>query len=41
MYELLEWMNYIEDSCQQAKVRHEWKDIIAIVLFATLVNIDD
>ena len=41
MNELLEWMEYIEDSRQQAKARHELKDIIWIVLFATLANVDD
>ena len=41
MNELLEWMEYIEDSRQQAKARHELKDIIGIVLFATLANVDD
>lgn len=41
MNELLEWMDYIEDSCQQSKVRHKLKDILVIVLFATLANVDD
>lgn len=41
MRELLEWMDYIEDNRQQAKVRHKLKDIIVIVLFATLANVDD
>lgn len=41
MNELLEWLNYIEDNRQQAKVRHKLKDIIVIVLFATLANVDD
>ena len=41
MNELLEWMEYIEDSRQQAKARHELKDISGIVLFATLSNVDD
>ncbi len=41
MNELLEWMEYIEDNRQQAKVRHKLKDIIVIVLFATLANVDD
>ena len=41
MDELLEWLNYIEDNRQQAKVRHKLKDIIVIVLFATLANVDD
>lgn len=41
MDELLEWLEYIEDGRQQAKVRHKLKDIIVIVLFATLANVDD
>ena len=41
MDELLEWMDYIEDKRQQTKVRHKLKDIIMIVLFATLANVDD
>lgn len=41
MQELLEWMDYIEDTRQQTKVRHTLKDILVIVLFATLVNADD
>ena len=41
MQELLEWMEYIEDSRQQSKVRHTLKDILVIVLFATLANADD
>lgn len=41
MQELLEWMEYIEDSRQQSKVRHSLKDILVIVLFATLANTDD
>lgn len=41
MNELLEWMDYIEDTRQQKKVRHKLKDIIVIVLFATLANVDD
>lgn len=36
MQELLEWMEYIEDTRQQTKVRHTLKDILVIVLFATL-----
>lgn len=35
MQELLEWMEYIEDTRQQTKVRHTLKDILVIVLFAT------
>ena len=40
MDELLEWMDYIEDKRQQTKVRHKLKDIIVIVLFAALANVD-
>ena len=41
MQELLEWMEYIEDVRQARKVRHKLKDILVIVLFATLANADD
>lgn len=41
MNELLEWMEYIEDIRQTKKVRHQLKDILVIVLFATLANADD
>ena len=41
MQELLEWMEYIEDKRQQRKVRYTLKDILVIVLFATLANADD
>lgn len=41
MEELLEWMEYIEDVRQARKVRHKLKDILVIVLFATLANADD
>ena len=41
MQELLDWLEYIEDDCQQRKVRHTLKDILVIVLFATLANADD
>lgn len=41
MEELLDWMDYIEDMRQPRKVRHKLKDIIVIVLFATLANVDD
>ena len=41
MQELLDWMEYIEDGRQQRKVRHTLKDILVIVLFATLANADD
>ena len=40
MEELLEWMECIEDKRQAKKVRHKLKDIIVIVLFATLSNVD-
>ena len=39
MQELLEWMEYIEDSRQQSKVQHTLKNILVIVLFATLANV--
>ena len=39
--ELLEWLEYIEDVRQERKVKHKLKDIIVIVLFATLANVDD
>lgn len=41
MEELLQWMEYIEDVRQEKKVRHKLKDILVIVLFATLANADD
>ena len=41
MEELLNWMEYIADSCQQCRVRHSLKDILVIVSFATLANADD
>lgn len=41
MEELLEWLEYIEDVRQARKVCHKLKDILVIVLFATLANVDD
>ena len=41
MLELLDWLENIEDARQQGKVRHSLKDILVIVLFATLSNADD
>ena len=41
MEELLNWLEYIEDVRQQTKVRHKLKDILVIILFATLANADD
>lgn len=41
MEQLLRWMEIIEDVRQQAKVRHSLKDIIAIVLLATLADAND
>ena len=41
MTELLEWMESIEDTRQMSKVRHKLKDILVIVLFATLGDADD
>ena len=38
MEQLLQWMEMIEDIRQQTKVRHSLRDILAIVLFATLAN---
>ena len=41
MQELLDWLEYLEDGRQQSKVQHKLKDILVIVLFATLANADD
>lgn len=41
MEELLQWIEYIEDIRQERKIRHLLKDILVIVLFATLANADD
>ena len=41
MNELLEWLECIEDIRQERKVKYKLKDIIVIVLFATLANVDD
>ena len=41
MEKLLQWMEYIEDVRQEKKVRHKLKDILVIVLFATLADADD
>ena len=41
MNELLDWMEYMEDVRQERKVRHKLKDILVIVLFATLADADD
>lgn len=41
MNELLDWMDYIKDIHQEKKVHHKLKDIIVIVLFATLANVAD
>lgn len=41
MEELLQWIEYIEDIRQKRKVRHSLKDIVVIVLFATLANADN
>lgn len=40
MEQLLNWIEIIEDMRQQTKVRHCLKDILVIVLFATLANAD-
>ena len=41
MQELLNWMEYMEDVRQPRKVRRKLKDILVIVLFATLADTDD
>ena len=41
MEELLNWMEYIENVRQKKKVRHLLKDILVIVLSATLASADD
>ena len=41
MEELLDWMKYIEDVRQTRQVRNKLKDILVIVLFATLADADD
>ena len=41
MQELLDWLEYVEDERQERKIRHSLKDILVIVLFATLANADD
>lgn len=41
MNKLLDWMDCIEDVRQEKKVRHKLKNIIVIILFATLTNVDD
>ena len=41
MTEILEWMECIEDTRQISKVRHKLKDILVVVLFATLGRADD
>ena len=40
MEQLLEWMEIIEHVRQPRKVRHSIKNLLVIVLFATLVNAD-
>lgn len=40
MEQLLDWIEIIEDVCQKSKVKHRLKDILVIVLFATLANAD-
>ena len=40
MEQLLEWVEIIEDARRHRKVRHSIKDILIIVLFATLANAD-
>ncbi len=41
MEKLLQWMECIEDVRQEKKVRHKFKDILVIVMFATLADADD
>ena len=41
MEQFLDWIEIIEDIRQQMKVRHSLKDIVVIVLFATLANADN
>lgn len=41
MEELLQWIEYVEDVRQERKVQHLLKEILVIVLFATLANADD
>ncbi len=41
MEEILKSIEFIEDMRQQAKVRHKFLDVIVIVLFAKLANMDD
>lgn len=41
MENVLNWLEYVEDSRQEAKVKHTLKDILVIVLFGTLANADD
>ncbi len=41
MEEILKSIGFIEDIRQQAKVRHKLLDVIVIVLFAKLENVDD
>lgn len=41
MEELLNWLEFIEDERQNHKVKHTLKDILVIVLFATLAGADN
>lgn len=41
MEELYEWLDSVQDYRQPAKVRHKLKDIVVIVLFATLGNAEN
>ncbi len=41
MQELLDGLEFIEDKRQQNKVRYSLKEILVIVLFATLANAND
>jgi len=41
VYELLKYLDMVNDNRQEKKVRHKMGDIIALVFFATLANMDD
>ena len=38
MQELLDWLEYLEEGRQKSKVRHTLKDMLVIILFATLLQ---
>ena len=41
MEDLLKYLNMVNDNRQERKVRHKMSDIIALVFFATLANMND